>query len=151
MFFFFFQIVLDPLALQMRRQRTPSARAGLILIATAGARATRKIVIRSGIGLHFRRGVGKLSTEFLCEQSKLIGAQLFAARAAFGREQLRQQPLRFVQLRGQIDQHLLQDYRIFRQTVAVDGHYGNYIANALQDQAQNASKSNVYEASTHLR
>ena len=53
---------------------------------------------------------------------QLIGAQLFAARAALGGQQLSQQPLRLVQLRGQIDQHLLQDLRIFRQTVAIDGH-----------------------------
>ena len=86
MFFFFRQIVLDPLALQMRGQWTPSARAGLFFIATA--RAGRKIVVLFGIGLRFRRGLGKLATEFLREQSQLIGAQLFAARAAFGGEQL---------------------------------------------------------------
>ena len=60
-------------------------------------------------------------------------------------------PLRLVELRGQIDQHLLQDHRIFRQAVAVDGHYGNYKANALADQAQNASEANVYEASVPFR
>ena len=63
MFFFFRQIVLDALALQMRRQRPPSARAGLILIATAGA--GREIVVLFGIGLRFRRRLD--SAEFLRE------------------------------------------------------------------------------------
>jgi hypothetical protein len=65
----------------------------LILIATTGARAGRKIVILCGIGLRFRCGVGKLGTEFLREllgeEPQLIGAQLFAAGAAFSGEQLR--------------------------------------------------------------
>ena len=86
MFFFFSQIVLDALARQMRRQRTPSARAALILIATAGARARWKSVVRLGSVLRFR--CGKLGAEFLREllgeQPPLIGAQLFAARSAFG-------------------------------------------------------------------
>jgi hypothetical protein len=59
--------------------------------------------------------------------------------------------LRLVQLRSQIDQHLLQDLRIFRQTVAIDGHYGNYKANILPDQAQNASEANVYGPSVSFR
>ena len=59
------QIVLDALALQMRGQRSPSARAGLILIARAGAR--RKIVVIFGILLRFCCGFGKLGTEFLGE------------------------------------------------------------------------------------
>ena len=89
--------------------------------------------------------------KFLGEQPQLIGAQLFATRAALGGQQLRQQPLRLVQLRSQIDQHLLQDHRIFGQAVGIDGHYGNYKVNALQDQAQNAWEANVYEASVPLR
>jgi hypothetical protein len=76
-----------------------------------------------------------VAAEFLREQSQLVGAQLFAARAAFGGEQLSQQPLCLVQFRGQIDQHLLQDRWIVRQAVGIDWHYRNYKADALADQA----------------
>jgi hypothetical protein len=68
-----------------------------------------KIVVLFGIGLRFRHRLdnAEFLREFLGEQPQLIGAQLLAARSAFGGKQLRQQPLRLVQLRGQIDQHLL--------------------------------------------
>jgi hypothetical protein len=91
------------------------------------------------------------NVEFLRKQPQLIGAQLFAARAAFGGEQLAQQPLCLVQLGGQIHQHLLQDRRIFRQAVAVDGHYRNYKGKTAIYQDKNASEANVYAASAFLR
>ena len=86
MFFFVSQIVLDAFPLQMCGQRPPSARTSLILIATAGPR--REVVVLWGILLCFLCDLGKLGTEFLREQPQLIGAQLFAPRAAFGSEQL---------------------------------------------------------------
>jgi hypothetical protein len=57
----------------------------------------------------------------------------------------------FVQLRGQIHQHLLQDLGIMWQAIRINWHYRNYKANATQDQAQNASIANIYAASTLLR
>jgi hypothetical protein len=47
---------------------------------------------------------------------------LFASHPGSGGQQLPQQPLRLVELRGYIDKHLPQNRRILRQTVGVDGH-----------------------------
>ena len=69
--------------------------------------------LSSGSGIH---------SEFLCEEPQLIGAQLLAADTGFGRQQLPQQPLRFVQLRRYIHEHLLQNVGILRQAVPVDWH-----------------------------
>ena len=85
--------------------------------------------------LRGRCGRGKPGAEFLREQPQLIGAQLFAPSSALGGEQLTQQPLCLLQLRGQIDQHLLQNLGIFWQAVAVDRHYVKYTGSAAIHQA----------------
>jgi hypothetical protein len=63
-----------------------------------------------------------LDASFLPEQPQLVGAQLFAASAAFRRDQLPQQSLCFIELRRQIDEHLFQNCGIVRQAVEVDRH-----------------------------
>ena len=63
-----------------------------------------------------------LDASFLPEQPQLVGTQLFAASAAFRRDQLPQQPLCFIELRRQIDEHLLQNCGIVRQAVEIDRH-----------------------------
>ena len=94
----------------------------------------------------FRSGFAPV--EFFDKQLQLIGAQLLAFRTVFGFEELAQQPLGLVQLGGQIDEHLLQDLGIFRQAFAVDRHCNNCMGKRLIRQAENASRANVYAAST---
>ena len=55
--------------------------------------------------------------EFLREQPQLIGAQLFAAVPLLARATDCNSRCVFVQLRGQIDHHLLQNLWISRQAV----------------------------------
>ncbi len=91
MFLFFRQIVLDPFALEVRWQCPPSSPATLFFILSAAGVRARRNIVRFRLAL----GVGCLfgSVELLRKQAQLIGAQVFTARAAFGRQQLAQQAL----------------------------------------------------------
>lgn len=103
--FLFRQVVHDAFPFQMIGETPPSARFTFPYI---GARRGRFIV---GIIV----GRGRICyARFLGKQSQLIGAPLFAARAALGRQQLAQQALCLVQLRGHIDEHLLENLGIVR-------------------------------------
>jgi hypothetical protein len=115
----FGQIMHDALALQMRGQRTPAARFAWrgIFIHARWWIAVGIVVVLAGFGNACRIG-----SEFLCEQTQLVGTELLAAHAASGSQQLPQQPLRLVELHGHIDEHLLQHCWVLRQTVRIDRH-----------------------------
>ena len=63
------------------------------------------------------------------KQGQLIGGELFALAAALGVQQLAQQRLDLgslgafaIQLRHQVEHHLLQDLGIFRKVFGIDCH-----------------------------
>ena len=138
MLFLLGKIMLDSLAFQMWRQRAASAR-GAVLSCIHLARCGRWQLVVLGIA----RG----ALELFHEQLQLVRAELLAFYVMFGFEQLAQQLVGFVQLSGDIDEHLFEDRRIFRQAFRVDWHYDNYKRKCLIRQAQNALRANVYAAS----
>ena len=125
MFLVVLQIVLDPLPLQVRGQRLSSVRpAG---VAAAGRCGRIFIAVFRFFFDGFDRHSG--GRGFGGEQLQLVARKLFAAFGVPGREQLFQQALHLsqprllgVQLRGDVDQHLLQNSAVFREGLGIDRH-----------------------------
>ena len=108
------QIVFHPLALQMPQQRIAPARSAL------AAKASRWLRIILVVRFFFRRR--QFQPGFSSEQRQLLTRELLAFAPALGCQQLAQQTLGAIQLRGHVHQHLLQDLRILRERFRIDRH-----------------------------
>ena len=67
-----------------------------------------------------------------------------------GFQQLPQELIGFVQLRGQIDKHLLEDQWIVGQAFGIDRHYNNDTGKGSIRLRENVPQANVHAASVHL-
>lgn len=105
--------MLDALAFQMPRQRFSSAR--LSADRTRCARRWFFIVVVRFFGLR------QVHSELGCKKSQLLARKLFAFASGFGLQQLPEQALGAIQLRGHVDHDLLQRFRIFGKCLGIDG------------------------------